>query len=102
MFDRENRREKILEARNREIRLKQKTARQPEPGEEGEGEGVAETEETGEDVFVDNYVKQAETEFYQYIKAATAPPKPVEEEEEEEEENIFPDPSSDQVMEGAK
>lgn len=68
MFERETRREKILEARNREIRLKQKTAAKM---------SVSNIEPTGSDklpseTFLnDPQVKAAEEEFFKIIEAET-------------------------------
>lgn len=68
MFERESKREKILEARNREIRLKQKAKTSTLNVE-------AETEERKaaniEALFSDNNVLQAESEFYSCIKTET-------------------------------
>ncbi|XP_057656309.1 dynein intermediate chain 3, ciliary-like [Diorhabda carinulata] len=72
MMEREARREKILEGRNREIRLKQKQAQdQKEEGEGGEEGETEEGVETEEDVgFLDKHVRTAENEFYQIIEKA--------------------------------
>lgn len=65
MFERESRREKILEARNRELRLKQKT-KQPQQAEVLDEEQIMENlAEVSEHVFADNFVQQAEVEFYE-------------------------------------
>ncbi|XP_065164479.1 dynein intermediate chain 3, ciliary isoform X2 [Atheta coriaria] len=80
MFERENRREKILEARNRELRLKQKVG----------GSAILGTsrmmldkysDET--DFFDDIYIKSAEIDFYAYVDKMTKKDEPDEEEEEE-------------------
>ncbi|XP_018577180.1 dynein intermediate chain 3, ciliary-like [Anoplophora glabripennis] len=75
MFERESRREKILEARNRELRLKLKQTKQAA---DNVDEDVAEeeVETVAEGVFQDNFVQQAETEFYQTIEKALAASKP--------------------------
>ncbi|CAH1987612.1 unnamed protein product [Acanthoscelides obtectus] len=83
MFERETRREKILEARNREIRLKLKTKAQADEG-AGEGaeggEGTAEMEIAATDAtFMDSFVVSAEREFYTAIEQELAKLKPVEE-----------------------
>ncbi|XP_064216038.1 dynein intermediate chain 3, ciliary isoform X2 [Tribolium castaneum] len=73
MFERESKREKILEARNREIRLKLKARSAlnvPEEGLEEEGKPSA------VDLFMDNNVVQAESDFYGVIEAETAEPEP--------------------------
>ncbi|KAG5893159.1 hypothetical protein JTB14_000420 [Gonioctena quinquepunctata] len=78
MFDRESRREKILEARNRELRLKQKT--KPSSGTVIEEESRTALDEGAIAMFNDNFVKQAEAEFYQKIEAELAASKPYENE----------------------
>lgn len=84
MFERESKREKILEARNREIRLKLKVRSAVlTPGPE---ETAAEDEEGQElesvDSFIDNNVKQAESDFHAVIAAELAEPLPETLEEE--------------------
>ena len=78
MFERESKREKILEARNREIRLKLKARSGVALVEEPTQEAAEGEEEPGEeipvDAFFDSSVKQAEAEFYLCIEAETAPP----------------------------
>lgn len=64
MFERETRREKILEARNRELRLKHKVRSGTMIDEQKE-------KEPSEIAFADSYVVSAETEFYQIIKEET-------------------------------
>ncbi|RZC38774.1 dynein intermediate chain 3, ciliary [Asbolus verrucosus] len=91
MFERESKREKILEARNREIRLKQRAKSSHmnlNMDEGGEGEvyqGIKKSED-GEIMFTDNNVVQAEAEFYLCIEQETKANLPPEEAEEEEEE----------------
>ncbi|XP_017774943.1 PREDICTED: dynein intermediate chain 3, ciliary isoform X2 [Nicrophorus vespilloides] len=75
IFERETRREKILEARNREIRLKQRTAR-------SSTQLAEEQVDTDDTSFEDPNVVAAEQEFFAIIERETK----VEEEEEEEEE----------------
>lgn len=97
MFERESRREKILEVRNREIRLKMKTKTSQVALNEEEDE-----KKSVEDLFADQHVQQAETEFYGVIKKETTPeeaPQPAEEhdeihedEEQEEEASAPPEP----------
>ncbi|XP_056641756.1 dynein intermediate chain 3, ciliary-like [Diorhabda sublineata] len=80
MLDREARREKILEARNREIRLKQRQ-RQPCPKEDrDEGDG-----DDGDDAGFgkDSLVKAAEEEFYNTIEKEVAKTKDIEDQPEE-------------------
>lgn len=64
MFERETRREKILEARNRELRLKHKVR-------SGTGVEDQKEKEPSEVAFIDSHVVAAETEFYQIIKQET-------------------------------
>lgn len=64
MFERETRREKILEARNRELRLKHRVRSSTILDDQKE-------KEPSEIAFVDSYVVSAETEFYQIIKEET-------------------------------
>lgn len=90
MFERESRREKILEARNRELKLKLKTKSvafiPTQLGEESElGEG--ETEEQlgeGELFLQDPMVVAATTEFHEVIDAETKVPEPEPDLEEKE------------------
>ncbi|XP_044269333.1 dynein intermediate chain 3, ciliary [Tribolium madens] len=73
MFERESKREKILEARNREIRLKLKARSAqnvPEEGLEEEGKPSA------VDLFMDSSVVQAESDFYGVVEAEMADPVP--------------------------
>lgn len=79
MFERESRREKILEARNREIRLKLKQTKQTADVDEEVAD--EEVESVAEGVFHDNLVQQAETEFYQTIEKELAASKPPVEKE---------------------
>ncbi|XP_077979929.1 dynein intermediate chain 3, ciliary-like [Glandiceps talaboti] len=60
MFEREQRREKILESRHREMRLKQRSTSQQEKQDEGEEGGQFEEEDL---------VAQAEKDFYNAIEA---------------------------------
>ncbi|KAJ8972987.1 hypothetical protein NQ317_019018 [Molorchus minor] len=93
MFERESHREKILEARNRELRLKLK--QEQEKGEEEDEEGHADAEaEMDENVFTDHYVVQSEAEFYEIIQKEIAKNNPTEEVEHEEveEEEIVEEP----------
>lgn len=81
MFERESRREKILEVRNREIRLKMKTKTSQMVVADDADEEVV---KSAEDLFADQHVRQAEKEFYEYIRKETtpeAPPPPPEDEE---------------------
>ncbi|ENN71438.1 hypothetical protein D910_09902 [Dendroctonus ponderosae] len=82
MFERESRREKILEARNREIRLKQKS-KQPQQNEPIDDEQIQENlPALSDQVFSDNMVKQAEADFYGVFekeKKAAEPPAAEEE-----------------------
>lgn len=78
MFERETRREKILEARNREIRLKLKQTKQAADADEDVAE--EEVESAVEGVFQDTLVQQAEAEFYQTIEKEIAASKPPPEE----------------------
>ncbi|XP_050305470.1 dynein intermediate chain 3, ciliary [Anthonomus grandis grandis] len=84
MFERESKREKILEARNRELRLKMKT-KQPQQGDAIDEESIGENLESISDhIFADNSVKQAEADFYEIFekeKRAAAPPPEAEEKE---------------------
>lgn len=64
MFERETRREKILEARNRELRLKHRARSGTALEEQKE-------KEPSEVAFADSHVISAETEFYQMIKEET-------------------------------
>uniref|UniRef100_A0A6P7G3A7 Dynein intermediate chain 2, axonemal n=1 Tax=Diabrotica virgifera virgifera TaxID=50390 RepID=A0A6P7G3A7_DIAVI len=78
MLDREARREKILEARNRELRLKQ---RQKQPGPK---DAVDDDEDDDGKVGVerfDNFVKNSEGEFYTTIEKEMAKMKGIEEPE---------------------
>lgn len=77
MFERETRREKILEARNRELRLKQKTKMQAAV-EIDEDVTPAELQTTAEQTFNDNFVKQAEQDFFTTIQSELAKAKPPE------------------------
>nr|XP_023025505.1 dynein intermediate chain 2, axonemal [Leptinotarsa decemlineata] len=85
MFERESRREKILEARNREMRLKQKT-KQSVAAFVDEDASRGDVTEAAEATFADNFVKQSEADFYQKIEAEVAASKPKQEEPEEAEE----------------
>ncbi|CAH0546097.1 unnamed protein product [Brassicogethes aeneus] len=85
MFERENRREKILEARFRELRLKQKKSEMRMDASEAQL-----AEDPSE--FVDKYVTQAEAEFKMIIDRETKPPEEEEEEEEEEEDEFEDEP----------
>ncbi|XP_066256971.1 dynein axonemal intermediate chain 2 [Euwallacea similis] len=77
MFERESRREKILEARNRELRLKQKT-KQSQQAEGIDEEQIQENlPALTEQVFADTAVQRAEIEFYQMIKEKKPEPPPV-------------------------
>lgn len=77
MFERETKREKILESRHREMRLKERSRSEQSKEEESkDGEG----EESAEDL-----VARAEKEFYEIIEAEIK--KRVKEEEIENEEN---------------
>ncbi|GJQ68712.1 hypothetical protein Trydic_g17247 [Trypoxylus dichotomus] len=82
MFERETRREKILEARNRELRLKHRVRSGTALDEQKE-------KEPSEVVFADSYVISAETEFFQIIKEATKSTA------EEEEHHLGPEPEPD-------
>ncbi|CAG9768193.1 unnamed protein product [Ceutorhynchus assimilis] len=81
MFERESKREKILEARSRELRLKQKT-KQPQQGEAIDEDQIQENlKELSEHLFGDNMVKQAELDFYEIFeqaRRAELPPEPEE------------------------
>lgn len=71
MFERESRREKILEARSRELRLKQKS-KQPQQNEPIDDEQIQENLPALTDqVFSDNLVKQAEVDFYEVFEKGT-------------------------------
>ncbi|XP_076264362.1 dynein, axonemal, intermediate chain 2 [Rhynchophorus ferrugineus] len=81
MFERESRREKILEARNRELRLKQKT-KQPQQAEVLDEEQIMENiAQVSEHVFADNLVQQAEIEFYETFEKEKQASQPVETDE---------------------
>lgn len=75
MFDRETKREKILEVRNRELRLKQKTkaSRTNVQEEEEVASGGTKSEE---DLFKDKHVEAAEDEFFEVIRKETKVPEP--------------------------
>lgn len=62
MFERETRREKILEARHREMKLKERTKSSQERHEEGEAQAAAEDEDQ-------DLVGKAEKEFFDMIEA---------------------------------
>lgn len=77
MFDREGKREKILEVRNKEIRLKLKT--------KASNHAVLEEQKAKEQeqaVFADKTVQAAETEFFEVIRKQLEKRKPQEELEE--------------------
>lgn len=105
MFERESRREKILEARNREIRLKLKQTKQAAENEEEVAE--EEVENAGEAMFHDNLVQQAETDFYQTIEKELLLAKPPEPDlfgdisriEDDMEELVPPEPEPEQEPE---
>lgn len=77
MFEREGKREKILEVRNREIRLKLKTKATS-------SHLVVEekTQEQEQSIFADKTVQAAEAEFFEVIKKQLEKQKPPEEVEE--------------------
>lgn len=79
MFERESHREKILEVRNREIRLKMKTKTSQTVIDE-EQELV---EKSAEDLFKDQHVQHAEADFYEVIRKETAPEEPPPTEDQE-------------------
>jgi len=69
MFERESRREKILEARNRELRLKQKSKQPQQGGETIDDEQIEENlADLSEQIFADSIVKQAENDFYEVLE----------------------------------
>ncbi|XP_057659337.1 dynein intermediate chain 3, ciliary-like [Diorhabda carinulata] len=80
MLDREARREKILEARNREIRLKQRQ-RQPCPKEDRDEGNGDDRDDAG--FGKDSLVKAAEEEFYNTIEKEIAKTKDIEDQPEE-------------------
>lgn len=83
MFERESKREKILEARNREIKLKQKqksAGHIPDEAVEDEEEPVG-SGEIDDAMLQDSNVRQAEADFYAVIQQETAEPLDVVEEE---------------------
>ncbi|KAK9877826.1 hypothetical protein WA026_020059 [Henosepilachna vigintioctopunctata] len=84
MFEREAKREKILEARNREIRLKAKTkvsgpGHEEEP-EKVEHEGIDE-EEVEKDPYKDEFIQAAEDDFFNIINKELQKDLPLPEEE---------------------
>ncbi|KAL3276240.1 hypothetical protein HHI36_020956 [Cryptolaemus montrouzieri] len=87
MFEREAKREKILEARNREIRLKAKTKSSTHVIEEetakAEGE-EGEEEEEEKDPYKDEFVQVAEADFYKIINRELEKDIPIEEKPAEE------------------
>lgn len=77
MFEREGKREKILEVRNRELRLKLK-AKASSHAVIGEEQAEQEVEQPDE-VFIDKTVMAAEAEFYEVIRSLTKSEEPEEE-----------------------
>lgn len=76
MFEREGKREKILEVRNREIRLKLKS--------KISSQGVIDEDKAKDEAaIVDNALQAAETEFFEVIKKQLEKLQPQPEEEEE-------------------
>lgn len=96
MFEREAKREKILEARNREIRLKAKvrsSAHLIEDDAEKAGGEIKEGEEEAEkDPYKDEYVNAAEEDFYKIINKELQKDMPIPEEEPKVEEPPPPEP----------
>ncbi|XP_060520250.1 dynein axonemal intermediate chain 2 isoform X2 [Cylas formicarius] len=81
MFERESRREKILEARGRELRLKQKT-KQPQQTDVLDEEQTDENmEAVAEVVFGDSLVRHAESDFYETFEREKKAAEPPEEKE---------------------
>lgn len=80
MFERENKREKILEARNRELRLKQKQRTSAAAREQEQQQEITDFNDAG---FFDGLVKQAESDFYQAINIEMQKNKPQQEEQQD-------------------
>lgn len=77
MFERESRREKILEARNRELRLKMKTKSAQQVVTESEMELMEKDRKEGSaTLFMDTHVVAAEKEFFNVIDTELKGPQP--------------------------